>query len=653
MPDDPITSTNGFNEIYYEGTPNYVPRQIVSSPAIGTAGAPLPAPTSRTAAGIPVTSVSVVDQQTALAALQPQFDQVASLLDAKGQTMTLCTNLPPEIAARYVRQALPGESCWAFYKRMMSIVTQFPPVDVNNLNTTAQQLANHGNDILSDPFTSSTIPDGFSATGDYNGESGEQRLNNFDENPGESTLLLMLFIAIIRLTTSLIFNVAYTPMQGLLNKINDLYNIKQNQTSGLASIVPGGGFLAEAANAVVSGVSALLGALGAVGTALFFEAAKDAALTLIEGIIGGGPKLSTDVTRYDALITTSYIQQNAAYSSALNWPEAVLLYPQYLALQGQQGAIGNVYTYYGANSLANSRQGQQGISSESVMPSDLAQVMSMHQLQLSTILTRMEGILIQDAAETLLCCLIRLLGSMSTRWLQAAGAILQLSINRQASEFESLNAALSNLWFTIEKVVLSSILGILYNLFDEINSGIKSDLNAVLQSPLFQSNGCPPWNLFAQNMLQFIGGIEQSILDLVVSLSNSLNSQDQNNQAYTQGLNNSIYARQLLNLINAILNAQELGSLCANSTVPTDAELQALFDQVKTQFAPVTTNNTAVINTGNAAGSNSLTASNITTITSNTAALRSQYNQCLSKVTQQDVEQALAWIQALTGQTNG
>jgi restriction endonuclease len=135
-------------------------------------------------------------------------------------------------------------------------------------------------------------------------------------------------------------------------------------------------------------------------------------------------------------------------------------------------------------------------------------------------------------------------------------------------------------------------------------------------------------------MLQFISGIEFSILELVVSLNNTLQSQDQNNQAYIGGLQNSVYLRQLLNLIDIILNAQMLGGLCQNSTVPTDAELQSLFEQVKTNLGNGTS-------TGTANGSNNLTVTNDT--------LRNQFDQCLSKVPQEKVEEVMAWIEQLTG----
>jgi hypothetical protein len=77
-----------------------------------------------------------------------------------------------------------------------------------------------------------------------------------------------------------------------------------------------------------------------------------------------------------------------------------------------------------------------------------------------------------------------------------------------------------------------------------------------------------------------------------------------------------------------------LGGLCQNSTVPTDAELQSLFEQVKTNLGNGTS-------TGTANGSNNLTVTNDT--------LRNQFDQCLSKVPQEKVEEVMAWIEQLTG----
>lgn len=637
MSDDPISSSHGHDEIYYNGTPGFTPRKIRSSKTIGTAGAPPAPPTNRTAEFAATPVVNVKEQQELLQALKPKFDQVGKLLDKKGQSMTLCQNLPPSIAKRYLRQKLEGESCWAFYKRMVAISMEFPDVDVNNLQTTGQQLASHGNDILSDPFSGNTISDAFGA-GDYDGLGGEQRTDNFDEDPGAQTLLLMLFIAIIRLITSLIFNVAYIPMQGILGKVNDLYGTKEDKSAGFIGSIPGIGFIAKG---VFDAVSAVMTAIGPIGTIIFFEAAKNVALDLIEGIISGGPKLSRDVTRYDALIIASHVRQSSQYSHDLNWPEAAMLYNQYQSLQSQFTSVDTVYNYYSKNSLATSRQGQQGVINAAVMPSDLAQALVMHQNSMNSILDRMIGVLNQDITDTLVCCLIRFLGSQDLRWLQTARGILQLGINRQALVFDSLDTALANLWHTIEKVVLSALLSILYNIFDEINSNLKGDLNAALQSPLFQTNGCPPFNLFVQNMLQFIGGIEFSVLELVVNLNASLQAQDQSNEQYILGLNVNIYQRQLINLIDIILNAQQLGGLCLTSSVPTDAELQSLFEQVKS------TMNNGGNNSGSAGGSNNLT------VTATNDTLRNQFDQCLSKVPQEKVAEVMAWIQNLTGQSNG
>lgn len=595
-PSDTISSTNGNNEIYYQGTPTFKPRTITPTVTAGTYGAPPPAPVPAGTTTSPST-VNVTDQVTQLQTLQDKFTQLGNLLDQKGQTMTLCQNLPPAISARYLQELQPGESCWNLYKRMASQVSQLPTVDTNNFNTYATSLATQGNTVITNPFPIDTSGNTSITT--------PSAITNYNQNPGGPTLAYMVFVAIIMPIASLMLNVLY-PL-------------------GLA---------------VVNVIGAVLGPIGAAGLdvaySIAFDIVKGAFLSLVQQIIGAGPTLQENVSNYNSLIITQHAMSSAQYSSDLNWPEAVMLFPQYLAMQQQYQSNQQAYNYFSSNATANTRQGSNTtVTNGAQMPSDLATVMQTHQDYIGQALDRMTSVMVNTGSTDLLCCLIRLLGSQDLRWLNTAKAILQLTLNRQAQVYESLDSVLSNIWHAIEKVILSTILSILYNLFDEINSRIKSDLNNFTMSPFYQSNQCLTWNLFVQNMLQSISGIEQSILDLVTDLNHSLQAQDQYNQMQTAALNTGISNRFLLNLLNLITEAQELGTICASSNIPTDAELQTLYNQVLTQFQLPT-------NIGTASGTNTSTQEATITTSMN------QFDECLSKVPAEQVAEVMAWIQNLT-----
>lgn len=593
MADDPITNLRGNNEIYYDGQPVFQPPRIVGNPVSGTTGAPPPAPTTSTTTVL--YTVPIQPELDKLAILQKQYAQVGLLFDAKGSSMNACQNLPPAIAARYLQECFPGETCWEFYKRMIAITQKFPAPDTTNLNTLGNILATNGNTVMATATTPGPI-------------------TNYDQNPGGPTLLYMVFMGIV------------IPIANLF----------------LDGIYPIGLSLATAVNTAVSFLVPT-GVIPLAYTVAFQTVLKPAVLSLAQQIINLGPTLSENVTNYNAMLITQHMTQTAQYSTALNWPEAAMMYSQYSALTGQIGAMNSVYSYFTQGFTGQQRVTSAQLNAGAAMPADLAQLMEMHQNNASGVLNNMAQVLTTDTTETLICCLIRLLGSQSPAWLQTIKILLQLTINRQAAQFTSLDADLSNIWKQIETVIMYEIMAVIYNLFDELNNTIKSDLNAVLQSPFFQSGGCPPWNLFTQNMLQFIGGVELSILELATSLGHSLQAQSNNNNTYTATMNVNIYARQIINIINVIQNAQQLGSICQTSSVPTDAELQMLFSQLQTQLQPPT----GVITAPGTANGSTLTPSVVQ------VQLLNQFNKCLAKVPQAQVEEMMQWIQNLTGQTNG
>ncbi len=640
--------------IYFDGTPTFKPRKITGTKARGTTGTPAPTP----GVVIPTPSnLDVVAAKEDYLSIKPKFDAVAALLDKKGQTLTICQNLPASIRDRFLRNKRSDESCWAFYKRMVDLAYEFPAFDPDNPPSLAEAMAPN-NDVIDDPFTFSTIGSPVTGSSTYSGLSGEKRVNNYNEDPGKGALLLMLFLAILRLITSAIFTVAYTPMKLLLGKINELFRSKEEKKTGLVGSIPGiGSAIAGAVTFVESALDALGAALGELAVIAFFNTAKDIALDWAEQNIAGGPKLKRDVERFDSLIVSNYVRSIAYKSTDEDWPEAAMLYPHYRALSKQTAAGADVFDYFIKDALSSTRNAANFVGSvadtASKIPADLVGILTLQKNFANSSLDRMAAILGNGFTDDLFCCLIRLVGSMDLRWLKTAQAILRLTMNRQAIVFETLDSALSNLWQTIEKVILSTILGILYNLFDEINARIKGTLTLQANSDLFQRAECVSWNLFVGNMLQFIEGIELSILDLVVDLNNSFNGQDQYQIEYTANLHNNIYAKRLLKLIDIIIRAKQFGELCRSGSVPTDEELRNIFEQVRTTFS-VTGEATGVVNNdsiGGASGTNNVGAiTSNSTQSANIDLRRLQFSECLKKVPQEKVEEVLNWIRNLSGQ---
>src|SRR5665213_487121 len=137
-----------------------------------------------------------------------------------------------------------------------------------------------------------------------------------------------------------------------------------------------------------------------------------------------------------------------------------MMYSQYSALTGQIDAMQSVYSYFTQGFTGQERVTASQLNAGAAMPADLAQLMQLHQSAANGVLDNMVAVLTQDINETLICCLIRLLGAQDTRWLQTVKALLQLTINRQAAQFTSLDAALSNIWSQIEKVIMYEILSL-------------------------------------------------------------------------------------------------------------------------------------------------------------------------------------------------
>lgn len=582
-------SSNNFNNLDYNGTPIYVPIPVSGS-------IPPQAPGIIVASGFS----SLNDIQNQFIANSGLFQQVGNMLDRAGSTMKLCNTAPASIQTRIMRQIQPGESCWNLYKRMLNVTMQYPEVNPYSQPTLAEQMTSNGNnDILTNP-----MPNGLP--------------NSFDQNPGGVNLLIMLFLAILPAIVNAIYNIilAY-PIKWISNGVTNLYNSLIGGTSVVAGQVAAASIQTTADNATTAGPPPQ------ASSNILTTAATVAGNLVVKALIAAGPKLNVNVEKYDALLISNYMQEMARSSLELTWPEAVMLLPQYLGLLNQQNSSVNAIGYYSTNSLS-SRPGQSNV------PSEISTIFGIQNTYIQSGLNRMVSAFSYTVLDNTVCCLIKILGSFNTKFLNTILAILQLSQNRQGIMLQSLDSTLNNLWASIQKAILSTLLSILYNLMGEINGAIVP----VLQTPPNTSSmSCGSWQLFSTNLLQFIGNIEISVLGMASEFVNSLKFQDNYQTAYVNQLQQSGYIKVLYNLIQIIQSALNAGALCNSSNIPTNLEIQNLLNSLPP----------GVTITGQIPIQNNLAAPNIPPVKILTS--------CMNNVPPEEIAMVESWIKALQGQS--
>lgn len=578
------------NPLYYNGTQNWQPPPINSNSVNNINTAPI-------AQVISSGFVLLSDLQNTLIANSGLFQQVGNALDSAGSTMSLCNNAPASIQARIMRQIQPGESCWDFYKRMVNITMQYPAINPDSQPTTAEQIISNGNnDIYTNPFPTG-VP------------------TNVNQNPGGATLLLMLFLAILPTIMNSVYSIILTPIKWVSNGLSSLWaslnsNILVN-SSTLPAAIP-----TPATGNQSFGISGGVGAAVSLATTALGN-------VIVQAAIAAGPKLGVNVQQYDALITTSYIQQVARSSMQLTWPEAVMLLPQFLALLNQQTGAQNALNYYSSNGLA----GQPNTPGSMLVPTQMSTVLNIQNNYINSGLTGIQNTLAQSVLDNTVCCLIKALGSLDTRALNTFLGILQLTMNRYALRAQSLDSILNNLWASIQKSILTTIMSIMYNLLAEA----ENSLIPILQTPSPAGiNLCTSWNVFSTNLLQFIKEADQSALMLASELSNSLRFQNSYQTEYTNNLTNMGYIKIISNLITIIQGALNSGALCMNSTIPTNQEIQNLLNQLPS----------AMNITPEQAGGTAIAVTSPITIVAS----------CLANVPASELAMVNSWIQALKGQ---
>lgn len=588
-------SNSNFTNLDYNGTPNFIPVPIsgVMPPPAGEL------PGIVTPSGF----ANLNDMQNTFVANSGLFQQVGNMLDQSGSSMSLCTNAPASIQIRIMRQIQPNESCWNFYKRMLNITMQYPAINPYSQPSLAEQMASNGNNILTQA-SSSIAPQ-----------------NSYNQNPGGTTLLDMLFLAILKLIGNAVFALVLTPIKWITDGLNSLWTTVagSSPTGALGSAGATAQPNAEAGGPVFGPAAGGGGLLGTIVIA--------AGNIFMNQLINSGPKLTQDVQNYDALIITNYMQSIARNSMALTWPEAVLLLPQYLALLNQQNQAQNAINYYSSNSLSSTTQNQ-------TIPTQISTIFGLQNTYINNGLNRVIQGLTYSAIDNTICCLIKILGSLDPRFLNTILAILQLTQNRFGMAIQSLDSILNNLWTSIQKAILSTLLSILYNLMGEINASIMP----VLQSSNGNINGatiqtCGSWNLFTANLLQFIGDAETGVLAMAVEFANSLKFQDTYQAEYVNNLQQSTYTKVLFNLIKIIQSALNAGALCAGSNIPTNQEIQNLLNSL-----PAGMNIASQPTAGTPLAAPSIPPIKL-------------LSNCLTNVPASELAMVEAWIQALQGQS--
>jgi hypothetical protein len=587
------------NNIYQSHIPEFQPRKITQGADLlaPTAPNPEPLPLSRT---VPKKDVATLLDEWGKTT--QRLDHLVTILDAQGEQMNLCRNLPAVIAERYLKHKRPEESCWAFYKRMVALAQQHPEIDWNS--TFAEDIANQ------------TRVNDASTTGDFDmtpevDENGAAT-PDFNQNPGKIKLLLMLFLAILKWIVSGIIAVAFAPFQWLENKWNSV-----------AGSVPG------------------------LPTIKFVSDFKIKAITWAKELISRWTKqynlnLTQDVERMDSQIFVAHIEESAARSDASYWPESAMLYSKYYALRRnhEQGeSILRTFAVDVQNTGVNVLESvSQTATTAYQMPKDLYDLFTLQKDFTETSIYDMEALLTRQFGDNLFCCIFRLLGSYQIKMLKAAKLILKLSLNRHAIYITTLGTMLNNILVTIMRGVLLEIFKTAYAAINIVNNEIKKYLLGRVPSSLDDrisgASKCISYELFVQTLLQFINELENAILDLVLDFRNSLNQQNEYTRLYIGALTQSKYIKRLIRLIDIILQAKSRGELCKQTATPTDQEILDLWDsyQGDPDFGGLSP--TGLPGTTPPGGDTE-------------SSHRVIFDDCLQKVPQQDLEMVMNWISRL------
>jgi hypothetical protein len=587
------------NDFFKNRVPEFQPRKI-------TQGADLLAPSIPNPEPIPPAASSTQDEVVTLLEewnkTTQRLDHLGTILDAQGNLMNICRNLPPVIAERYLKHKLPEESCWAFYKRMVALAQQHPEIDWNS--TFAEDVANQ------------THPSDASVTGDFDmipevDENGATT-PDFNQNPGKIKLLLMLFLAILKWIVSGIIAVAFAPFQWLENKWNSV--------EILGARLPQIHFVAEF---------------------------KTKAIKWAEDLISRWTKqynlnLTQDVERMDATIFVAHIEESVAKSDAQYWPESALLYSKYYALRRNHEQGESVIRKFAAdvqNTGVNTLEAvAQTATTAYQMPKDLYDLFTLQKDYTETSIYDMETLLTRQFGDNLFCCIFRLLGSYQVKMLKAAKLLLKLSLNRHAIYITTLGTMLNNVLVTVIRGVLLEIFKTVYAAINIVNNEIKQYLFGRVQSSLDDrisgASKCISYELFIQTLLQFINELENSILDLVLDFRNSLNQQNEYTRLYIGALTQSKYIKRMLRLIDIILEAKSRGELCKTSAVPTDQEILDLWPVIQDDPDFGGLSPTGLPGTTPPGGDTE-------------SSHRVIFDDCLQKVPREDLEMVMNWITRL------
>lgn len=663
-----ISGAKEQDELYYNGKPTFQPRKIVSTPARGNAGTPATISNPAQIDSLP-SLVPVAEAQAQFQALQTQFDKVATALDNRGSALT-CANLSTveQMQLRILRQKNDNETCWDFYKRMVTIARQYPTIEPDG-NTFGEQLAIHGGDILQDPFAASNPISMMGGTPNYSSyTSGDPRADNYDQDPGMANLALMAFMAIIRLIIAAVLAVIGVMMNGGATgtgkSISDIASKTPNPTDLKSQLVPasppppstGGSWPASVIGSIANIISGLINMVvpgGGLIAGVVSNYISVLVTPLIEGfidqILGQGPKLATDVSRYDSIMISSHIQTQARTSMAPGWPEAVLLFSQFAALQEQYKNCNNIYDYFTQNSLKTSPSlGTTG--SAPLMPSDLADVLGMHQKNTNDALDRMYNVLQGTVTTSGYCCMLQIIGSFDPSVLRTIQTILSLLMNTTAIKLQSIDSILNNLWQTIQNTILSLVLSIIFNLLQMAENDVKPIFTKAAQQ--FSANtgvNCLQFSYLTQSMLQYIEKLENLVLSLVMEFNNSSKLQSTYTAQYTQHLTENQELKLLNSLLEILINSKISGQICGSSNIPTNDELNQVFNQFSNSvnyqpLSPAGVNNPTP-GTGNT--STSTAAGTTTASTSTSTSTSNNFANCLSKVSPEEAAQLQAWINQL------
>jgi hypothetical protein len=652
----PIDQPQEQNDLYYNGTPVFKPRHITSNVSTGTSGPPpaAPAPVSPTIAKM----VPVKDVEANFVKIEPLFKEVADLLDKRGAGLNLCNNASENITLAILRQKHDNETCWEFYKRMYGITREVPPLDPDKQRTFGEQLASKNQIALNDPINSASPISVLGAPPNYSayGGGGEQRINNFDEDPGPANFILMAFMAIIRLIISAVVNMIGQMVNSGSNATSSIGEIATTAVKGgsdpaavlAAALVPApppppntsapwpkefqkgiANIIKGLFNMLVPGGGFIAGFVADFVSQLVSPLIEDG----IDEIIGKGPKLNRDVTRYDALSITSHVQELSRTSMAPHWPEAVMLFAQFSALQSQYNNSKSMFGYFNQNGLTTAP-----VTSAPLMPSDLADVLGIQIGYSRDSLGQMRDVLAGTLIESGYCCMLKFLGGMDPKFLRTLQAILQAEMNGLAIQFDSSDAMLNNIWMEIQSIILGTLMSLLFNLVGEIEQQVK---------PFFlglNPGGCIQWNFLTESMLQYIRKLEDKLLSLVLEFNNKLRMQHDYTTEYAAGLGQSQYLRLLNSLLQVLIDSRISGLICGSSNIPTDTELAQVFTQFSNlvNYQPLSP---VAVTVGTSPGQGTGTTPSGSTGNST----NNGFDDCLKKVSPEEVAQVQAWINQLKG----